>query len=109
MKDEKPRDPLYPKGFRQTQELKTQISQEFPKPEEKEEKDELSPLKKLNHKLGVYLTPNSVDISDNERKRKIGIIITTMIFLTLIISAYYFIIYEPAQEELSIAKNNKTK
>lgn len=107
MKDEKPRDPLYPKGFRQTQELKTQISQEFPKPEEKEEKDELSPLKKLNHKLGVYLTPNSVDISDNERKRKIGIIITTMIFLTLIISAYYFIIYEPAQEELSIAKTTK--
>ena len=34
-------------------------------------------------------------------------IITTIIFLTLIISAYYFIIYEPYQEELSLAKTTK--
>lgn len=106
MNNKKPRDPLYPRGFEQTQELRNQISEEFPKPNEKEE-DELTPLKKLNHKLGVYLSPKSVDISDDEKKRKIGVIITTIIILTLIISAYYFIVYEPSQEELSLAKTTK--
>ena len=104
--NKKPRDPLYPRGFEQTRELKDQISEEFPKPNKKEE-DELSPLKKLNHKLGIYLSPKSVDISDNEKKRKIGVIITTIIILTIIVSAYYFIIYEPAQEKLSLAKTTK--
>ena len=108
MNDKIPRDPLYPNGFKQTQELKNQISHEFPKPNKKEKKDdELSPLERLNHKIGVYLSPNSVNISDNEKKRKIGLIITTIILLTLIISAYYFIIYEPAQEELSLVKTTK--
>lgn len=106
MNNKKPRDPLYPRGFEQTQELRNQISEEFPKPNEKED-EELTPLKRLNHKLGVYLSPKSVDISDNEKKRKIGVIITTIIILTLIISTYYFIIYEPAQEELSLAKTTK--
>ena len=106
MNNKKPRDPLYPRGFEQSQELKNQISKEFPKPNKKEE-DELTPLKKLNHKLGVYLFPNSVDMTDSEEKRKIGVIITTIIILTLIISAYYFIIYEPAQEKLSLAKTTK--
>ena len=106
MNNKKPRDPLYPRGFEQTQELKDQIREEFPKPNRKEE-DELTPLKKLNHKLGIYLSPKSVDISDDEKKRKIGVIITTIIILTLIISAYYFIIYEPAQEKLSLAKTTK--
>ncbi|MBR4448071.1 hypothetical protein [Methanobrevibacter sp.] len=106
MNNRKPRDPLYPRGFEQTQELRNQISEEFPKPNEKED-DELTPLKRLNHKLGVYLSPKSVDISDNEKKRKIGIIITTIIIFTLIISAYYFIVYEPAQQELSLAKTTK--
>lgn len=106
MNNKKPRDPLYPRGFEQTQELKEKISEEFPKPNKKEE-DDLTPLKKLNHKLGVYLSPKTVDISDDEKKRKIGVIITTIIILTLIISAYYFIIYEPAQEKLSIAKTTK--
>ena len=106
MNNKKPRDPLYPRGFEQTQELKDQIREEFPKPNKKEE-DELTPLKKLNHKLGVYLSPKSIDISDDERKRKIGVIITTIIILTLIVSAYYFIIYEPAQEKLSLAKTTK--
>lgn len=104
--NKKPRDPFNPRGFEQTQELKDQISKEFPKPNKKEE-DELTPLKKLNHKLGVYLSPKSVDITDSEKKRKIGVIITTIIILTLIISAYYFIIYEPAQEKLSLAKTTK--
>ena len=106
MNNKKPRDPLYPRGFEQTQELKDQIREEFPKPNRKEE-DELTPLKKLNRKLGIYLSPKSVDISDDEKKRKIGVIITTIIILTLIISAYYFIIYEPAQEKLSLAKTTK--
>ncbi len=96
-----PRDPLFPRGFKETQELK----KEYPKPSKKD--DELTPLKKLNHKLGVYLSPSSTEISDNEKKKKIGVIITTLILLTLIISAYYFIIYEPSQEELSFAKTAK--
>ena len=105
--NKKPRDPLYPRGFEETQELREQISKEFPKPNKKENEDELSPLKKLNHKLGVYLSPKTTDITNDEKKRKIGVIITTLIVLTLIISAYYFIIYEPTQEQLSIAKTTK--
>ncbi|WP_458453621.1 DUF515 domain-containing protein [Methanobrevibacter sp.] len=107
MNNEKPRDPLYPRGFEENRELKEQFSQEFPKPNKKEENDELSPLKKLNHKLGVYLSPKTTNISDDEQKRKIGVIITTLIIVTLIISAYYFIIYEPSQEQLSLAKTTK--
>ena len=103
---DKKRDPLYPRGFEQTQELKNQISEEFSEPKKREE-DELTPLKKLNHKLGIYLSAKSTDISDDEKKRKIGIIITCLILFTLIISAYYFLIYEPAQEELSLAKTTK--
>lgn len=105
MNDETPRDPLYPRGFKEAQELKKQIPENYPKPAKKD--DELTPLKKLNHKIGVYLSPNSVDINDDEKKKKIGVIITTLILLTLIISAYYFIIYEPAQEELTLAKTTK--
>ena len=103
----KPRDPLYPRGFEETQELRNQITRDFPKPNKKEEKDELSPLKKLNHKLGVYLSPKTTSISDEEKKRKIGVIISTIIIITLVVSAYYFIIYEPTQEQLSIAKTTK--
>lgn len=106
MNNKKPKNPLHPRGFDETQEMRNQIREEFPKPNKKEE-DELTPLKKLNHKLGVYLSPKSVDISDNEQKRKIGVIITTIVILTLIISAYYFILYEPAQEKLSLAKTTK--
>ena len=104
--NDKPRDVLYPRGFEETRELKKQYSDELQKPNKKE-KDELSPLKKLNHKIGVYLSPKSVEISDNEKKRKIGVIITAIIVLTLVISAYYFIIYEPSQEQLSLAKTTK--
>ena len=107
MNTKRPRDPLYPKGFEETQELKKQMSSELQKPSKKEKEDELTPLKKLNHKLGVYLSPKSIEISDDEKKRKIGVIITTIIVLTLIISAYYFIIYEPSQEQLSLAKTTK--
>lgn len=104
--NKKPRDPLYPKGFEETKELKTQLTKDFPKPNKKQD-DELSPLKKLNRKIGIYLSPSSIDISDNEKKKKIGVIITIIVILTLIISAYYFIIYEPSQEQLSLAKTTK--
>ena len=104
-KNKKPRDPLFPKGFEETKEFKKEISKNYPKPNKKD--DELTPLKKLNHKIGVYLTPNSIEISDDERKRKIGLIITTLILTTIIVTAYYFIIYEPYQEELNLAKTTK--
>lgn len=106
MNTKEPRDPLYPKGFEETRELKNQISSELKKPDKKQE-DELSPLKRLNRKIGVYLSPKSIDMTDNEKKRKIGVIITTLILLTIIISAYYFIIYEPSQEQLNLAKSIK--
>lgn len=106
MNNKKPRDPLYPKGFEETKELRNEFSEEFKKPDKKED-EELTPLKKLNHKIGIYLHPKSVKINDEEKKRKIGVIITTIIMLTLIISAYYFIIYEPYQEQLSIARTTK--
>lgn len=105
MNNKEPKNPLYPKGFEQAQELKKEIPKTYPKPDKKDE--ELSPLKRLNHKIGVYLNPGSTQISDNEKKRKIGLIITTVIIATLIISAYYFIIYAPSQEELSQAKTTK--
>lgn len=105
MNNKKPEDPLFPDGFGQTQDPKNQIPQDYPKPSKKD--DELTPLKRLNHKLGVYLSPSTTEISNDEKKRKIGMIITTLILTTLIISAYYFLIYEPAQEELSFAKTSK--
>lgn len=104
MNNKKPRDPLNPKGF-ETKELKNQLLKDYPKPNKKN--DELTPLKKLNHKIGVYLSPNSVEISEDEKKKKIGIIITTLILITLITSSYYFLIYEPTQQELTLAKTAK--
>jgi hypothetical protein len=101
MNNKKPRDPLYPEGFEKAQSIKETL----PKPHKKD--DDLNLLKKLNHKLGVYLSPNTTEITENEKKRKIGIIITTLIILTLIISSYYFLIYEPSQKELSFEKTAK--
>jgi len=104
-----PKDPLYPRGFEETKEMKNQLSQEFPRPNKKqtETDNNLNPLKRLNKKINGYLSTTSADITDDDKKRKIGIIITTIIVLTLIISAYYFIIYEPSQEQLSLAKTTK--
>ena len=107
MNDKQPKDPLYPRGLEEAKEIRNQILEDFKKPTKKEQKDELTPLKKLNHKIGVYLSPKTTDISDDEKKRKIGVIITTLIVVTLIISSYYFLIYEPSQEELSLAKTTK--
>lgn len=105
MTEEKPRDPLFPKGFGETKDLKKQYTEETLKKPAK--KDELSPLKKLNHKIGIYLNPKSTKISDDEQKRKIGVIITALILITLIVSSYYFLIYQPQQEELSLMKTTK--
>lgn len=105
MSNKKPRDPLFPKGFEKTKDIKEKFKEEtLPKPSKK---DELSPLKRLNHKLGVYLNPKDTNITENEQKRKIGIIITVLILITLIIASYYFIIYQPQQEELSLMKTTK--
>ena len=101
MNNKKPRDPFNSDGFE-----KTKLDELLPKPKPKED-DELSLLKKFNHKLGVYLNPSDTDITENEKRRKIGVIITILIFLTLIISSYYFLIYEPGQKELSLEKTNK--
>ena len=101
MNNKKPRDPFNSDGFE-----KTELDELLPKPKPKED-DELSLLKKFNHKLGVYLNPSDTDITENEKRRKIGVIITILIFLTLIISSYYFLIYEPGQKELSLEKTTK--
>lgn len=105
MNNKKPRDPLFPKGFGETKNIKEQYKEEkLPKPAKK---DELSPLKKLNHKLGVYLSPKTTNITEDEQKRKIGIIITALILITLVVSSYYFLVYQPQQEELSLVKTEK--
>ena len=100
MNNKKPRDPFSSDGFE-----KTKLDELLPKPKPKD--DELSLLKKFNHKLGVYLNPSDTNITENEKRRKIGVIITILIFLTLIISSYYFLIYEPGQKELSLEKTTK--
>ena len=107
MNTKKPRDPLYPRGFEESDELRKQMSYELQKPTKKEEESKLTPLEKLSRKFSAYLSPKSGDINDDEKKRKIGIIITTLIVLTLVISAYYFIIYEPSQEQLELARTTK--
>ncbi|WP_298500191.1 DUF515 domain-containing protein [uncultured Methanobrevibacter sp.] len=105
MTTKRPRDPLFPKGFEETKDIKQQFREEnLPKPNKK---DELSPLKRLNHKIGIYLNPKTTKITEDEQKRKIGIIITTLILITLIITSYYFLIYQPQQEELSLVKTTK--
>ena len=94
MNNKKPRDPLFPKGFGETKNIKEQYKEEtLPKPTKK---DELSPLKKLNHKLGVYLSPKTTNITEDEQKRKIGIIITALILIVIIwitwLMSYYLLL-----------------
>lgn len=101
----KPKDPLFPKGFEETKNIKQQYQEETLKKPHK--KDDLSTLKKLNHKIGVYLSPKTTKITEDEQKRKIGIAITTLILVTLIISSYYFLVYQPQQEELSLVRTEK--
>ena len=99
----KENNPSFPKGFGELDDLK---NNEIPKPKLKDKK-ELTPIEAFNEKLGsLFKNKNSGNVSD-EKKRKIGKIIMTAVILTLIISAYYFIIYEPAQQELNEAKTSK--
>lgn len=96
-------NPLFPNGFNEIDDLK---KKEIPRPRHKKV-EKLTPIEAFNEKLGnLFKFDKTLDFSD-EKKRKIGIIITTLIILTLILSAYYFLIYEPAQEELNLAKTNK--
>ena len=105
MIDQKPRDPLYPQGFEDIDNLK---NRQIPRPKPKENEDnDLKILKSFNQKLGKYIGPKPKNIIENEEKKKIGMIITTLIILTLVISTYYFLIYEPSQEELNLAKTTK--
>lgn len=103
--NKEPRDPLFPKGFGETKNIKEQFKEEtLPKPAKK---DELSILKRLNHKIGVYLSPKTINMTEDEQKKKIGIIITALILFTLIISSYYFLVYQPQQAELSLVRTEK--
>lgn len=93
----------YPKGFGELEDLK---NNEIPRPKLKNKK-ELTPIEIFNEKLGSLFKNKTYYSVNDEKKRKIGKIIMTIIILTLIISAYYFIIYEPAQQELNEAKTTK--
>ena len=95
------KDPYFPRGFGELDDLK---GREMPRPKPKEDK-ETTAIEAFNNRLGSLFRMN--DNIGDEQKRKIGMIITTLIILTLIISAYYFLIYEPAQEELNAAKTTK--
>lgn len=96
-------NPLFPNGFSEIDDLK---KKEIPRPRHKKVENP-TPIEAFNEKLGkLFNFDKSLGVGD-EKKRKIGIIITTVIILTLILSAYYFLIYEPAQEELDLARTNK--
>lgn len=99
----KENNPSYLKGFGELNDLK---NQEIPRPKLKE-KEELTPIEKFNEKLRTLFKDKGNYGVNDEKKRKIGKIIMTIIVLTLIISAYYFLIYEPAQQELNEAKTTK--
>lgn len=103
--NKKPRDPIYPKGFEETNALKRQIQNQS---DDSETKDDFKLLESLNNKIqNLFNFKEKKELPEEEKKKKIGIIITTLIILVLIISAYYFLIYEPSQEELNAAKTSK--
>ena len=101
----KPRDPLYPDITKKTSRLKEEMMNDNTSCDEEDE--DLNILKSLNHKIGVYLSPKTTDITEDEKKKKIGVMITTIILVTLIMSGYYFLVYEPSQENLSLARTTK--
>lgn len=78
-----------------------------PKQKEKEIDEDLKIFEKINNKLSKYFKPRNSDVIEDERKRKIGIAITTLVILVLIISCYYFLIYAPSQENLENSKTEK--
>lgn len=97
------KDPSYPKGFGELEDLR---NNEIPRPKQKQN-EKLTPIESFNNKLGRLFKDKVGDNVGDEKKRKIGKIIITLIILTLVISTYYFIIYEPAQQELNEAKTAK--
>lgn len=105
MNNRKPRNPLRSPNIKANSELKHEVLKDEAKDIKNDGEETL--IEKLNHKLGVYLYPSSIDISEDEKKKKIGVIITTLIIVTIIILGYYFLIYEPYQEELSYARTEK--
>lgn len=64
MIDQKPRDPLYPQGFEDIDNLK---NRQIPRPKPKENEDnDLKILKSFNQKLGKYIGPKPKNIIENE-------------------------------------------
>ena len=100
---EKKDNPLFPNGLNEMEDLK---KKEIPRPRHKKV-EKPTAIEAFNEKLGKIFNFNKAFDVDDEKKRKIGIIITTLIILTLILSTYYFLIYEPAQEELDAARTSK--
>ena len=98
-----PRDPIYPKGFGELNDFKNE-NMNRPKLKNKEK---TSSIEKFNNKLGSIFKNDKKNPMDDEKKRKIGKIITVLIILTIIISTYYFLIYEPSQEKLNESKTKK--
>lgn len=115
MNNKKPKDPRYPYDYNEnTDKIKMKIHEqnELYKPTlkniEKEEIDEdLKIFEKINNRISKYLKPKSAEVTEDEKKKKIGIAITTLIVVVLIISSYYFLIYEPSQKSLDEAKTAK--
>ena len=67
MIDQKPRDPLYPQGFEDIDNLK---NRQIPRPKPKENEDnDLKILKSFNQKLGKYIGPKPKNIIENEENR----------------------------------------
>ena len=78
MIDQKPRDPLYPQGFEDIDNLK---NRQIPRPQPKENEDnDLKILKSFNQKLGKYIGPKPKNIIENEEKVYYN---TPMCFLVL--------------------------
>lgn len=109
MSDKKSHDYFFSEDYNKDYQIKRKMK-EFEKNKkikDSKNREEFSPIKKLNRKVSIFLDSKKIDLSEDEKKKKIGIIITTLILITLITTSYYFLIYEPAQKELNIAKNNK--
>lgn len=69
--------------------------------------EQIKIFEKISSKITNFFKPKSIELSEDEKKKKIGIAITTLIIIVLIISTYYFLIYEPSQQKLEQAQNDK--
>lgn len=113
MKDDKFRNSPYPPEYDEI-ELRNKIeaqNQRLKKEQNIEESIESEKgfklLKKINEQASSIFNLNKNEPIEDEKKKKIGILITTLIILTLIVSAYYFLIYEPSQANLEEAQTAK--